>query len=147
MLAAACSGKSKGSKPPTPPKPGGDTTSDVAVPVRPPPPVEGIACSTGPCMFHPGSGHYHECLNAGAGGCFQYGRRCLPADRCVLDASGVYRTCTDPGEGACVKFGAPCAPAKSCAFDAASSTYRTCEKLDAGRCSRFGDPCQPAPAG
>lgn len=147
LLCGACSAKSPEAKKPAPPKPGNDTASASGTPDRPPPPVEGIACSAGPCMFHPGSGNYHECLNAAAGGCFQFGRRCFPADKCVPDAAGVYRTCTKIGEGTCLELGDPCTPAKNCAFDPASSTYRTCDKLDAGKCASFGATCEPAPAG
>lgn len=146
LLAVACSGD-PGPKKPTPPRPANDA-ADTNAPVRPPPPVEGIACSAGPCMFHPGSGNYHECLNAAAGGCFQFGRRCFPADKCVPDGAGVYRTCAKIGEGTCLQFATgTCEPARRCAFDPASASYKTCEQLDAGKCTRFGAPCQPAPAG
>lgn len=132
--------KSKTTPDPKRSKSAGKTTDD---PPRPPPPVEGIACEDGPCMIHPGTGDYHECLNAGAGTCYQYGRLCLPASGCVLDADGVYRKCLEPDEGRCDKLGDPCEPARRCAFDRAARRYRSCEKLEDGKCLSFGAPCQP----
>lgn len=146
LTLAACSGKSTGTKPPISKNPPATNDAGPTPLKRPPPPVEGVACSDGPCMFHPGSGNYHECLNAADGGCFQFGRRCFPSDKCVPDASGVLRTCTDVGEGQCLKFGAVCEPLRKCAFDAASGKYRTCDQLDAGKCAHFGAACEPAPA-
>jgi hypothetical protein len=139
---AACSSSASGPKQPTPPA--GDGAGDET-PVRPPAPVEGIACEEGPCMLHPGTGNHHECLNPSAGGCFQFGRRCLPASLCLPDGAGVYRQCAEPDEGRCLRFGDPCEPAGRCVFDAATRKYRTCEELDAGRCQRFGAPCKPGP--
>jgi hypothetical protein len=146
VLAAGCSGKSTGAKSPTAAKPTAPGDAGATPPKRPPPPVEGVACSDGPCMVHPGSGNHHECLNAAAGVCFQFGRRCFPTDKCVPDAAGVYRSCDQVGEGSCLTFGVVCEPARRCAFDPATRTYRTCEKLDAGKCSRYGATCEPAPA-
>jgi hypothetical protein len=141
----ACSGGAR-----APDKPTGPATGEKQ-PKTKKPPVSAAAgditfapCTVTPCMYHAGSRDYHDCLNVQQGKCFQYGKSCIPADRCMVDPqSGAVRACEQPSEGRCLRFGAACKPAKNCMLEPKERRYRTCEQLTDGKCARFGTPCQP----
>ena len=146
-LVLSCSSRPPAASGPARPKAdktGGGNTGAAARRPGAPGAVPSTDCTVGPCMYHPGAGTYHRCLNAGAGRCFQYGPACEPEDRCMYDAgTGSHRTCEDSREGACIKHGSVCQPRGLCMIDPTDGIYRTCQSSDPGRCRQYGDTCSP----
>jgi hypothetical protein len=102
------------------------------------------ACTTPPCMYHAGSGDYHDCLIVQQGKCFQYGKSCVPNDHCMVDPqTGSLRACEQPLEGKCLRFSGACQPKGNCVLEPTERRYRICSQLIDGKCARFGAPCQP----